>query len=54
VSGLIDSTLEKFDGDLRDLGRRLATLEAFRRQLIGVNEARSGPRAGPKDMRRAK
>lgn len=55
MTGLIDSTLEELDSNLRDLRRQLATLEAFRRQIIGDDEAQiRGAGTSRKDSRGAK
>ena len=49
MSGLIDSTLEEIDTSLREIRRQLSTLEAFRRQLVGDDNALSGRVTAPRE-----
>ena len=49
MSGLIDGTLEEIDTSLREIRRQLSTLEAFRRQLVGDDEALIGRVDAPRD-----
>ena len=49
MSGLIDGTLEEIDTSLREIRRQLSTLEAFRRQLVGDENALIGRVDAPRD-----
>jgi hypothetical protein len=53
VSGLIDSTLDELDRQVRELKRELTMIEAFRRQLSPLHDDSPTPRPATSPSRHA-